>query len=112
MGFARTGVFEELRGPGSCDQRVWDCHGGVKSPIDEVGALGQGEVATLPAGCVGNEKATFVVDGARVSEKSIKRCLQTDRSVSQNIYGSGNDARFLTYAFSFTRSKFVASVEW
>lgn len=75
MDFAGTGVFEELRGPGSCDQRVGDKHGGVKSPVDKVGALGQGEIATLPAGCVGNEEAPLMVDGTWVSEESIKRHL-------------------------------------
>lgn len=114
MGFAGPGVLEELWSPGSCDQWIGDLHGGVKSPIHEVGALGQGKVTTLPPGGVGNEEGTLIIDGTRVSEKPIERSLQTRNKsvkVSTDVYGNFGGV-FLTYAFSFTRSKFVASVEW
>lgn len=90
MGFAGPGVLEELRSPGSCDQRVWDLHGGVKGPIHEVGALGQGKVTALPPGGVGNEEGTLIVDGTRISEKPIERSLQTRIRQSQNINGCSN----------------------
>lgn len=76
MGFAGSGVFEEFRGPSSSDERVGDLYGGVESPIDEVGALCQGEVTTFPTSGVGNVVVVFVIDGTRISEKPIKRRLQ------------------------------------
>lgn len=76
MGFAGPGVFEEFWSPSSCDERVGDLYGGVESPIDEVGALCQGEVTTFPTGGVGNVVAVFVIDRAWISEKPIKRRLQ------------------------------------
>lgn len=76
MDFAGTGVFKEFWSPGSGDQRVGNCYGGVKSPVDEIGALCQSEIATFPTGGVGNVEVVIVVDGARISEKAIKRRLQ------------------------------------
>lgn len=90
MGFAGPGVLEELRSPGSCDQRVGDLHSGVKGPIHEVGALGQGKVTALPPGGVCNEEGTLIVDGTRISEKSIERSLQTRIRQSQSINGRSN----------------------